>query len=196
MKQTHLSSLGFLCLSHSYRASLAKAPFLYHLCILEMVMEFVTISIIPSSRPVAIQPQGFILYPRVSTKSHHQNTKTGCRYTNEMRLIRRFKPLLYTCTCISSGTLSLPFFFKYKNCCHTLIHLRPLNSHSILFTSIKFSNTHQVVDGQKREVHEDIYDLGRSLQHRVPREQFCSQLTLQCNAVRWGLGPSLIPTAC
>lgn len=133
MKQTHLSSLGFLCLSHSYRASLAKAPFLYHLCILEMVMEFVTISIIPSSRPVAIQPQGFILYPRVSAKSHHQNTKIGCRYTNEMRLIRRFKPLLYTCTCISSGTLSLPFFFKYKNCCHTLIHLRPLNSHSTLY---------------------------------------------------------------
>lgn len=55
-----------------------------------------------------------------------------------MRLIRRFKPLLYTCTCISSGTLSFPFFFKYKNCCHTLIHLRPLNSHSILFTLRKF----------------------------------------------------------
>lgn len=43
-----------------------------------------------------------------------------------MRLIRRFKPLWYTCTCISSGTLSLPFFFKY------------INSHSILFTLRKF----------------------------------------------------------
>ena len=53
---TNLSSLGLWNLSHSYKDSLSKAPWLYHSWILEMVMECVTISIIPSSLPVAIQP--------------------------------------------------------------------------------------------------------------------------------------------
>lgn len=49
-----------------------------------------------------------------------------------MRLIRRFKLLLYICICILSGILLL-LFFKYKNCCYILIYLRFFNFYSILY---------------------------------------------------------------
>lgn len=54
-----------------------------------------------------------------------------------MRLIRRFKLLLYICICILSGILLL-LFFKYKNCCYILIYLRFFNFYSILFILRKF----------------------------------------------------------